>query len=77
MLLEQTRGLFSGSAFDTGIKWNYEVDSAQKKHNFLITIFFKPQMEFTLTIHELKICFETETSFVKAYIIYLYSKLRH
>lgn len=31
MLLEQTRGLLPDSAFDTGIMWNYEVDSAQKK----------------------------------------------
>lgn len=34
MLLEQRGGLPSDSAFNTGIMWNYEVDSAQKKHNF-------------------------------------------
>lgn len=77
MLLEQTKGLLSSLAFNIGIMGNYEVHSAQEKHNFLITIFLESQMELILTIHELKICFEIESSFLKAYIIYPYSKLKH
>lgn len=45
-----------------------------KNYAFSCTIFFKLQMEFIWTIHELKICFEIESGFLKAYIIYLYSK---